>query len=473
MSDYWWIPLLAHGTGLVLAIFAIMGTRTSQGAVAWVISLITIPYLAVPAYWVLGRNKFKGYVLAKRSDLAEIEAELADATASARDLAASLGATNPGLRSAEVLARMPATGGNEVDLLIDGEATFSSLFEGIEKARRYVLVQFYIVRADDIGNELKARLCQLAARGIQVCFLYDEIGSWQLPATWLKEMRDAGVAAFPFYSQKGYRNRFQLNFRNHRKIVVVDGEACWIGGHNVGDEYLGRDRKVGHWRDTHLRITGPATIAAQMSFAEDWHWATDTLPDGLEWRPTTRETGQTAMLIVPSGPADELETAGLLHQQAISSAERRIWIASPYFVPDEGIIGALQLACLRGVDVRIIVPDKTDNLVVTLATWSFFDELHSAGARFFRHRRGFMHQKALLVDDLVAAVGTANFDNRSFRLNFEITAIGVGDAYFTAVESMFEMDLGDSVEMAPDAFRSKSLAFRLAARASRLSAPLL
>jgi cardiolipin synthase len=275
-----------------------------------------------------------------------------------------------------------------------------------------------------------------------------------------------------FNTRKGRANRFQVNFRNHRKIVVVDGQEAWVGGHNVGDEYLGRDPKVGHWRDTHVRVVGPAAQTLQVSFLEDWHWATDTFLD-LNWEPLPAPSGRSvAALALPSGPADDLETCTLFFIGAIQSANDRLWIASPYFVPDEQFITALQLAALRGVDVRIIVPANTDDLLANLSQWSYLEELETVGIRVFRHEKGFMHQKVLLVDDDFATVGTANFDNRSFRLNFEITLVVVDREFNEAVAQMLEADIADSRLATAGDFQAKPCWFRFAARLARLTAPI-
>jgi len=358
--------IVFHVLGFLSSIHAVMSTRTSQGAIAWVVSLNTFPYVAVPAYWVFGRSTFRGYVTARQTGDLEIQDIVRTASAEVvelRSTAVRTGAT----RAAELLAEMPALRGNTVELLIDGDATFASIFEGIEAAEDYVLVQFFIVKDDDLGRELKTRLIAKAREGVRVFFLYDEVGSYKLPGSY--ELREAGVEAFDFHSRKGPRNHFQINFRNHRKIVVADGHSAWIGGHNVGDEYLGMG-PLGAWRDTHIKIEGPAALAAQLSFFEDWHWATDSIPE-FDWAPRRVNEDGVDVLIIPTGPADELETAGLMFVHAINSAQERIWIASPYFVPDEAVMAALQLAGLRGVDVRILIPDEPDHLLVYLAACQF------------------------------------------------------------------------------------------------------
>lgn len=467
------LVVLFHVLGLVSALHSVMSTRTSQGSIAWAVSLVTFPYVAVPAYWVFGRSKFEGYVLARRSADDETETFEREAIETGTPFLLSDDDQVEAVRAGEQLAGMPVLRGNHVDLLVDGEATFDSIFEGIDEAADYVLVQFYIIKDDGLGRALKDKLIAATQRGVRAYMLYDEIGSMGLPEKYKRELRDAGVEVREFNTRKGRRNRFQLNFRNHRKIVVVDGRVAWIGGHNVGDEYLGKDPKFGNWRDTHVRIEGPAVLKAQLSFVEDWHWATDETPS-LSWR-AQAAAGDSDMrvLVIPSGPADDLETASLMFVHAIQSARERIWIASPYFVPDEAVMGALQLAGLRGVDVRILVPDNPDHMVVYLAAFAYFDDASKTGAKIYRYTDGFLHEKAMLIDDDAAAVGTANFDNRSFRLNFEVTAF-VGDPDFvTEVERMFEDDFARSRLMEPGEYDRKPWYFRLGVRLARLTAPIL
>ena len=458
--------------GILSAAHAVMNVRTPQGTIAWAVSLVAAPFLAVPAYWVFGRNKFKGYVRARQDQLER----LGDTIRQANEQLAACSAVseaNPGaVDAAEQLARVPFTAGNRVDLLIDGEATFSSILEGIRAARDYVLVQFYIVRDDDLGRRLASELAGKARSGVPVHFLYDEIGSIGLPGAYIEALRAAGAEVTPFHSRKGLGNRFQLNFRNHRKTVVVDGQVAWVGGHNVGVEYLGQDPKIGHWHDVHVRIEGPAVIGAQLAFLEDWRWATDSALECLSWTPRLG-SGHAESLVIASGPADPMETALLMFMHAITSARERIWIASPYFVPDDAIVQALQLAALRGVDVRILIPEKADSRLVTLAAYSYFNDVKAGGARFYRYQRGFLHGKFMLIDTNVATVGTANFDNRSFRLNFEITAVVSNEAFAGEVRRMFEHDFQDSRLMVPGELDAKPLWFRLAVRVARLLAPLL
>jgi cardiolipin synthase len=464
--------LVLHIGGFISSIDAVMRARTSQGAIAWVISLNTIPIVSLPAYWVLGRTKFQGYVLTRQQDDSELSHVVSKKMNDKKEFISDLSSNYPAVRAAELLADLPLSTGNSTELLIDGEATFKSIFEGVEQANEYVLVQFYIVKDDDLGRELKDRLILKAREGIDVYFLYDEIGSYKLPESYLEELRLSGVQAVNFHSQKGPRNRFQINFRNHRKIVVVDGISSWVGGHNVGDEYLSKGDKFDYWRDTHMKIEGPATLAVQLSFIEDWHWATEEILD-LDWQRAFDHYDDKHILIIPSGPADKFETAGLMFTHAINSAKKRIWIASPYFVPDESIVSALQLAGLRGVDVRILIPDEPDHLLVYLAAFAYFQEAEDTGVQFYRYTNGFMHQKAMLIDDSVSGIGTANFDNRSFRLNFEITAMVVDREFNKEVEQMFLDDFHNSSIMESGAYSTKPFWFKLAVRLANLTSPML
>ncbi len=460
-----------HLLGVVSSIHAVMGTRTSQGAIAWVVSLNTFPYVAVPAYWVLGRSRFQGYVTARQANDEAVMHLVDSAAREVREFIVDSSALTPAGRVASNLAELPFLRGNDAELLIDGEATFTSIFDGIDRARDYVLVQFFIVKDDELGREFQERLIAKARDGVRVYFMYDEVGSNKLPGRYVKELRASGVEVFSFHTRQGPSNRFQINFRNHRKVVVVDGRVAWIGGHNVGDEYVGKS-DFGRWRDTHVKIEGPAVLAAQLIFLEDWYWATRTVPD-VDWTPHRAEGADMVVLIAPTGPADALETAGLMFVHAINSAQERIWITSPYFVPDEAVMAALQLAGLRGVDVRILIPDRPDHLLVYLAAFSYFEDAEMTGVKFYRYTEGFLHQKVVLVDDQAAVIGTANFDNRSFRLNFEISAIFPDSAVTSAVEAMLLEDFASSRLMQEGDYENRSFWFKLAVRLARLTAPIL
>lgn len=458
-----------HLTALGFAYSAVRNARTPQGSVGWVIFLLAVPYVAVPLFLFLGHWQFPGYVSARRSSRAVVAA------------LASLKRGNPhtpvreedvALRTGfEKMAAMPIISGNSAKLLVDGDETFGAILEEIATAKSYVLVQFYIIRDDRIGIALQEALLRKASEGCRVCLLYDDIGCHDLPRKYLDDLRAGGVQCSDFHSIHQKHSRFQINFRNHRKIVIVDGQVGFVGGLNVGDEYMGRDAYFGHWRDTHLRLRGPVVSQLQLVFAEDWTWATGEQLS-LVWEADRQPQDIDAMIIAP-GPADVHETGSLYFCNAIGGARKRIWIASPYFVPDVDVLAALTLASLRGVDVRLLVAGKRDHWVVWLAAFAYFDEMRNAGVEVYRYDNGFMHQKVVLIDDEITSVGTVNLDNRSCRLNFEVTALMFDSGFAKEVECMLEKDFAAGALHTTPLSEAPSRLRRYGAPVARLFAPLL
>ena len=458
--------------GIVSAVEAIMSARTPQGAVAWSVALVSFPFVAVPAYAVFGRSKFEGALEAYEGRKDEIDALIAEFHANLRPWSAMEGEADPHYEAIRRISKMEMTRANRAELLVNGEATFDSILAGIGRAKEYVLVQFYMFHDDGLGRRMQQALIDRARAGVRVYMLYDEVGSKGLPSSYVEELRAAGVEVSAFKPTQGRRNRFQLNFRNHRKMVVVDGVTGWVGGHNVGDEYLGLDPDLSPWRDTHVRLDGPVVTQLQAVIIGDWYWATRELP-AVDWQPQPSEDGTVKAMIVPSAPTQRLETAGLMFVSALNTAERRIWLSAPYFVPDEAVMKALELAALRGVDVRIIIPGKGDSLPVYLAAFHYIDQLRGLGIRFYAYKPGFLHEKVMLIDDDVSTVGTANFDNRSFRLNFEVTALIADRAFANEMERMFEQDFAHAEPIDPDSLEDRPFWWRLGVNLSRLAAPAL
>lgn len=464
--------VLFYTAGIVAAIDAAMTARTAQGAVAWSVSLVTVPFVAVPAYLVLGRSKFQGMSEAFEQRYDEIEETLDRFKVNLEPWSIAPGKAPSWYQAMHRLSDMELLSGNRVDLLINGNETFDSILEGVAGAQEYILFQFYMIHDDGLGRRVKSALIERAQAGVRVYVLYDEIGSSGLPSEYVDELRAAGVKVSSFKPTQGLRNRFQLNFRNHRKMVVVDGETGWVGGHNVGDEYLGLDPDFSPWRDTHVRLEGPAALQLQLVILSDWYWATRELP-AVNWTPKPAAGISRNVMVLPTAPTRQLETAGLFFVAALSGAKERIWLSAPYFVPDEAVMKALQLAALRGVDVRIITSGKGDSFIVHMAAFHFIRELRGLGIRFYAYKPGFLHEKVLLIDDSVSAVGTHNFDNRSFRLNFEVTSVIVDREFALEMEAMFEEDFQHCELIDPDAWDEQPFWWRAAARLSRLAAPVL
>ncbi len=434
--DWWLWTFLLYAFGAAAAIDALWQGRTAQGTIAWVMGLLLIPPLALPLYAFFGSRRFYGYLRARRHGdhkLNHIASQLLSALEPVSQPADSV--TEPLYN----LFRLPLVSGNRCRLLTDGEETYDTMFGRIRQAEHYVFVQFYILRDDRIGQRLADVLCERAAAGVSVCLLYDEIGSHGLSRKYLQQLASAGVSVSRFNPFK-LRNRMQLNFRNHRKLVICDGEYAYVGGYNVGEEHISHADY--YWRDTHIEIHGPAVISFQLAFAEDWYWATRDLPD-VNWN-TAPARGDSEVLCVHSGPADETESASLLFTHLIHRAQKRCWLVSPYFVPDQSLISALQLAGLRGIDIRVLIPEKSDSWLVQQATRGYIEPLSRCNVRFMRYQRGILHQKVLLIDDDWSYVGSANLDNRSLRINFEIGALVRDQQLATEVEQMLLQDFADS-----------------------------
>ncbi len=464
------IEIAVRLIGMGAAVVAILNTRSAQGATAWAVSLLSYPIVALPAYLLFGFNRFKGYVRARRIDDDQARKTVNHLRSQIPKLRALPKELPPGAEVYEKLAALPFLSSNRLELLVDGQATFEAIFAAIDQAQNYVLLQFYILRADAIGEKLFLRLTEARRRGVKVYVLYDSIGSHETGKMFFKRFRAEGIDCRPFLSTKSLRARIQANFRNHRKLVVTDGRVAFVGGHNVGDEYLGLDPHIGHWRDTHVQVEGPAVLQAQMTFIEDWYWTTSDLPR-FDWPEDPR--GDVRALFLSSGPADSFETCGSMFVHAINSAAKRVWIATPYFIPSPQVMEALHLAVLRGVDTRLLVAGKSDNAIADYAAYTYVEDALRAGVKVDWYMRGFSHQKVFLSDDEFACVTSANCDPRSFGLNFELSMIAADRNFNAQVAAMLEKDFGESEPADLLEFEDPKLIRRIATRAARLLSPLL
>jgi len=468
------IVVTFHAVGVLAALHAVMTVRTAPGAIAWAGSLVMMPYLSLVPYLIFGRSRFAGYVNARRFNnhrLREIRQSMSTQELDALSACLVMSPEQECMRALPRLTGMPCLGNNDVRLLINGVATFEAIFAAIDAATQVVLVQFFIVHDDELGRELQRRMCQRAQAGVKVYFLFDSIGCHALSRGYLRVLEEAGVNVRSFATHPGFVNRFQLNFRNHRKLVIVDGAHAFVGGHNVGNEYLGMRPPLSPWRDTHIEIRGAAVLELQMTFSEDWYWAAREVPYLL--MPPQGAVGEMVCQIVPSGPADAQETCSLFFVEAIQAARKRVWITSPYFVPDEAVFAMLRLAVLRGVDVRILIPARPDHLVVYGASTIYAYQAICAGVKMYRYQPGFLHQKVILIDDEAAAVGTANLDNRSFRLNFEMMVMTAHPEFAASVAEMLEADFAQARQIDRDDFLGAPAILRVAMHVAKLFAPIL
>lgn len=472
MNDFPYYTLLAitfYSLGLICAVAALWRSRTSQGATAWVVALISFPFVSVPLFVVFGRNKFFGYVRQRKeldqvahTERNEIEGIFKEQSLPPKNLI-------PFSKVAPLSRQPDFFSGNQIQLLVNADEAYPSMLKKIDLAQKYILIQFYIFRTDSTGKRFMERLVKKASQGVRVYFLYDEIGC-KIGKKHIEELRSAGVEVRPFHSTKSILSHFQLNFRNHRKVLVIDGHTAFIGGLNIGDDYLGLWPKIGPWRDTHVQICGPAALTAQLSFIKDWYWVTEKSPD-LDWNTPPHENGSDVM-VLHTGPADRGETSLLGHIALINSATQRIWIANPYFVPPSALISALELAVLRGVDVRIIVPSYSDNRWVMYASEVFQQKLLKMGVKFYKYMPGFLHQKVMLIDDSIGLVGSANLDPRSCFINFEIMAVSPDKKFVADLDDMLTMDFNQCEAITLEDFQ-RPLWRQFISRAVCLASPML
>ncbi|PIC86434.1 cardiolipin synthase [Sporosarcina sp. P20a] len=364
---------------------------------------------------------------------------------------------------------------NDVQVYTDGRDKFDALLEDLEHARDHIHIQYYIFRLDGIGKQIEEILINKAKLGVKVRMLFDDIGSRGLHVKNFHELIDSGGEVAAFFPALLPLINPRLNYRNHRKIVIIDGRIGYIGGFNVGDEYLGLSKKFGYWRDTHLRIEGSAVHPLQTRFILDWNQASPktNLQYNERFFPAIPRKGDVGLQIVSSGPDSEWEDIKDGYLKMIFQAKDYIYIQTPYFIPDTSMLDALRIACLSGVDVRIMIPNKPDHMFVYWATYSNVGILLKAGARIYIYENGFIHAKQIVVDDQVSSVGTANIDVRSFRLNFEVNAFIYDRKKSHELAEIFEEDIQNSTELTLDAYLGRERLIKLKESISRLLSPIL
>lgn len=375
---------------------------------------------------------------------------------------------------AQKLGNSPISFGTSTKTLTNGSETFRQIIKEMKKATHHIHLEYYIVRDDSIGNEIKILLMEKAQEGVKIRFLYDAVGSWKLSKSYIQELKNAGIEMIPFGPVRLPFLNNKFNFRNHRKIIVIDGAVGFVGGLNIGDEYLGRSKQFGFWRDTHLKLKGEAVRTLQLIFLQDWYYMTNHSFLTAEYlSPELEENIHGGVQLIAGGPDNEHSVIKNIFFSMITTAEKTVWIASPYFIPDEDIFSAIKVAALSGIDVRILVPRKPDKRIVFHASRSYFPELMEAGVRIYEYERGFMHSKIVIVDHEIASIGTSNMDMRSFHLNFEVNAFLYRTRSTQKLVNDYLKDLNNSKEINLEAFKRRHIGLRIIESTSRLLSPLL
>jgi cardiolipin synthase len=461
--------------GFALVPLVLVRRKEPASTAAWILTLVFLPALGTILFLMFGRDRVRWPAKRKR----DLDRVVRDRVAAAMErppppIPAQLSSLERALfRVGECLSHTRPTGGNKVDVLTDGNSTYDSIGAAIDGARHHVHAQYYLIRDDATGRWFRERLVAAARRGVAVRLLMDGYGCFALGAAWRRPLHHAGAKVASFLPMHSVLLQ-PVNLRNHRKILVVDGSTAFTGGYNVGDEYRGTMPGLGEWRDVHLRIVGPAAGELQRIFFQDWAFASgETVePDGY-FPNTAAENGDATVAIIPSGPDTRNEAIHRMFFGAIVGGEREIAITTPYFVPTESILVAMELAAMRGVDIKIVLPGRSNHAVTFHAGRSFYSQLLDAGVDIREYEPGIVHAKTLVVDSQVALVGSANMDLRSFRLNFEVHALVHDTSTANAVRDNFERAVQKSRRIEGAAWEHRSAGLRVKEGASRLVSPLL
>ncbi|WNS41241.1 cardiolipin synthase [Paenibacillus sp. MMS20-IR301] len=464
---------------LQLAIIIISEFRRPQRALVWICITFCCPPLGLLFYYFLGRDYWQERKLGRRcvSLLREIRGHVAGKIEIVRQ-AADTGNSGFGQRPELLhllsgLAESPITSQNKCEVLSSAEAAYKAMLASMEQAQEHIHLEFYIFRDDEIGRQFQEVMVRKARQGVRVRLLCDGLGSHKLSRTFVNTLKQAGAQVHFFLPPLVSLLDRRFNYRNHRKILVVDGLTGFTGGMNIGDDYLGKDPKMGYWRDTHLRLEGDSVYHLQYVFLKDWRLASGDIMSHPRFFPAHACSGRNAVQIIASGPDGGIDTTQEMFFASICAAKERIWLASPYFIPDPAVCRALKNAVLSGVEVRVIIPARPDNKLVYYATLSYLENLQDAGVKFYRYTNGFMHAKVMIIDSLLATVGSANLDMRSFYSNFELTAVLLHPEQIAGLAEDFGNDLKHSEYIDPKEFQERSRNVKRIEELCQLLSPLL
>lgn len=482
---WFWLTLFS------VAVVIFFERRNPSTTMTWLLLLILLPVAGLVMYFVFGENLRKKN--SKKIQKMKDSLLKADDTRAAYDLVYQIEEQKKWLDSEESDAffnrddkqairlllnsgNTPVTMGNDLKIFEEGISKFEKLLEDISKAEKHIHMEYYIIKDDNMGNRLREALIERARAGVKIKIMYDPIGCYPLLITrrhFFGSMRAEGIEIFAFMQDKRlyYRN---INYRNHRKIAIIDGKIGYLGGINIGDEYVHEDPRFGFWRDTHLRFEGNAVVMLQMVFLQDWYHRTGRSEFRKSYFHVFDEPkGPTTVQIVASGTDSEHPTIYQSFFYNITHAQQSVYIQSPYFVPDEALLMALKSAVLSGVDVKIMFPGIPDHFTVYHASQSYLSEIAELGAKVYIYKKGFIHSKVMMVDHEFASVGTANMDVRSFKINAEINALIYDDETLCHLYDMFDRDLRNCELLDPDVYLKKTIRRRFVEGACRLFSPIL
>ena len=475
-SVMFWLYFL---TIVFIAVLIVLENRSPLKTISWVLVLVLLPFVGMIFYLFFGQE-YRKKKMFSRKGLGDLE-KLRKLTQDQLDLLPHnydhlSGPVYQKLHLVKLLlsnSNALLTDDNEVTVLKNGEQAFTAMFRAMENARHHIHVEFYIIENDTIGNQLRELLILKAREGVEVRVIFDDVGSWQLPKKYIRSLKEAGVRIDCFMKVRFPMLTSRVNYRNHRKIIVVDGEVAFVGGLNIADRYLHGCRKLGGWRDTHLMLKGGAATGLQVVFMADWFFVSKEILMGEKYfRHFTHGEGKLVQ-IVASGPDSDWESIGQAYFSAIASARERVYVATPYLIPTPEIANAMKVAALGGIDVRILLPQQSDAITPKWSTDSYVEELLEAGVKIYFYQPGFMHSKLIVVDGVFSSVGTANFDFRSLETNFEVNAMMYDEMVASVLENQFLQDLEQSREVRLDEWQERHWWAKVKESFARLLSPVL
>lgn len=486
--------MISYIAGAIISMSIILENRDPARTVTWLLIFILLPGIGLVIYAVFGRNirkrkLFKTQKLAHNikeknlfENLKEIQelVELEQSSIKRKTLEDEDDEEEEYAKKRVIglllnTGMFPFTSNNKIDVYVDGNEKFDNLLRDIKEAKNHIHLEYFIIKDSEIGRKIKNLLIEKVKEGVKVRILYDDVGCWRFwfHRKFFNEMKKSGIEIIPFLPAKLPFIGGKLNYRNHRKIVVIDGNIGYTGGINIGDEYLGRNKKFGYWRDTHIRIKGTSVYMLQMIFLIDWYYTTRDAIDLKEYFPKMNYCGESMVQVVASGPDSDWEAIHYAYFSAICQAKKSIYIETPYFIPDESLLIALKSAALSGVDVRIIFPKIADHKMVNNASYSYFDDILRSGGKVYLYTKGFIHSKVMIIDDKIASTGSANMDLRSFMLNFEINAFIYDEKVVKVITDDFFEDLKNSEEIKDVDFNNRKMMKKISESIARLFSPIL
>jgi cardiolipin synthase A/B len=466
-------------TILSICLMIVFENRSPVKTLSWVLVVLLVPFLGIFFYIFFGQTYRKEKIFSKKSVL-DLEQLTNYAAIQVNSLPERMMCESEAIRGKVHLMKLmlnnnksALTEFNKIELLLDGSNTFPAMLDAMDKAKNFINMEFYRFESDILGNKFCDTLMRKAREGIKVRIIYDDVGSWNIKNKIISQMQECGVEIFPFMPVRFPWLTNKINFRNHRKIVVVDGIKGFVGGLNIADKYLHGLRGIGNWRDTHLVVTGEAVATLNSVFLVDWYFVSDILlsddPGHFDFE---KIPDRCWIQMASSGPDSDWANIMQVYFSAIATARKSIFISTPYFSPDEGILTAMKTASLSGVDVRVILPDKSDSIVAHWNTRSYVDELLDAGIKIYLYNKGFNHSKYILVDNVFASVGSANVDMRSFELNFEVAALIYNEDFASELLKVFNDDAANSTLVEPDKWANRKRTVRVKESLSRIFGPL-